>query len=156
MRLTIIPSGPERERYLSLYLLADETEDLIRGYMQAGDLYLLRSESGETLGIVLATPFGDGEIELKSVAVDEPHQRQGIGKRMLTMVVDDLASKGVRRVVVGTGNSGIGQIAFYQKAGFRLWKIERDASTPEHGYSDGLEENGIPLQDRVWFDRDLP
>jgi ribosomal protein S18 acetylase RimI-like enzyme len=95
MHLTIVPSGPERERYLPLFLLADETEDLIRGYMQTGDLYLLSSDRGEALGMALATPFGDGEIELKSVAVDEAHQHQGIGKRMLSMVVDDLASKGI-------------------------------------------------------------
>jgi hypothetical protein len=37
----------------------------------------------------------------------------------------------MRRVIVGTSNAGIGQIAFYQKASFRLWRIERDYVTPE-------------------------
>ena len=61
----------------------------------------------------------------------------------------------VRRVVLGTGTAGIGQLAFYQKAGFRFWRIERDFFTPERGYPEGLEENGIPLRDMVWLDQEL-
>jgi hypothetical protein len=57
--------------------------------------------------------------------------------------------------VLGTGNSGIGQIAFYQKAGFRMWKIERDFFSEARGYPPDLEENGIPLRDMIWFDREL-
>ena len=40
--------------------------------------------------------------------------------------VTALRARGVRRVIVGTGNAGIGQLAYYQKAGFRLERIERD------------------------------
>ena len=82
-------------------------------------------------------------------------QGQGVGTRMLKSVLDDLRSRGVRRVVVGTGNSGIGQLAYYQKAGFRLERIERDFISPERGYPADLEENGIPLRDMVWMDQFL-
>jgi hypothetical protein len=61
----------------------------------------------------------------------------------------------VRRAILGTGNSGIGQLAFYQKAGFRLWRIERDFFSAERGYPDGIEENGIPLRDVVWMEQDF-
>ncbi len=61
----------------------------------------------------------------------------------------------MKHVVVGTGNSGIGQLAYYQKAGFRLWRIERDFFGPDRGYPDGLEENGIATRDMVWIDQDL-
>jgi L-amino acid N-acyltransferase YncA len=80
---------------------------------------------------------------------------QGIGSKMLRAVIEDLSNRGVRRLIVGTGNSGIGQLAYYQKAGFRLWKIERDFFSPERGYPDDLEENGIPLRDMVWMDQEL-
>jgi len=62
---------------------------------------------------------------------------------------------GVERVVVGTSSAGVGQLAYYQKAGFRLWKIERDLFSPERGYPAGEKENGIPLRDMVWMDQDL-
>jgi hypothetical protein len=73
----------------------------------------------------------------------------------LALVLADLRAGGVRRAIVGTGNSGIGQLAFYQKAGFRLWRIERDFFSPARGYPEGIEENGIPLRDMVWLDMEL-
>jgi hypothetical protein len=74
---------------------------------------------------------------------------------MLALVLAELRAQGVRRAILGTGNSGIGPLAFYQKAGFRLWRIERDFFSPERGYPEGIEENGIPLRDMVWMERGI-
>ena len=136
---------------LPLVLLADESEAQVRSYIDEGDLFAWRVE-GVVLGVVLAIPDDDGVVELRAVAVANEMQGRGVGSAMLRAVVDALREGGVRRVVVGTGNSGIGQLAFYQKAGFRLHAIERDFFTPDRGYSDNLEENGIPLRDMVWMD----
>jgi ribosomal protein S18 acetylase RimI-like enzyme len=151
MHLNLVDPGPEREAYLPWLLLADDSEQQVRGYMQAGLLFVAE-EAGRDAGIVLAIADGLSEIELKSVAVDPELQGQGIGKRMLALVLTALEKQGFSRVVVGTGNSSIDQIAFYQKAGFRLWKIERDSFSPERGYPEGLQENGIPLRDMIWFE----
>ena len=86
----------------------------------------LDTADGAPLGMVLAVELPDGGVELKAVAVDEAHHDRGIGTRLLRAVLARLRADGVARVVVGTGNAGVGQLAFYQKAGFRLWKIERD------------------------------
>jgi ribosomal protein S18 acetylase RimI-like enzyme len=117
-------------------------------------LYALEDDLGETLGVTLAIPNGDA-VELKAVAVRPDRQGQGIGQRMLAAVIEALRTDGARRLVLGTGNSSIGQIAFYQKAGFRLWKIERDFFSPERGYANNIYENGILLRDMVWLDQDL-
>jgi ribosomal protein S18 acetylase RimI-like enzyme len=154
MRLKIVDSGSGRDTYLPLLLLADDSEAQVRGYMQRGILFVAE-DGGRDVGIVLAIPTEASEVELKAVAVDPDFHNQGIGKRMLALVLPALQKAGYSRVVLGTGNSSIGQIAFYQKAGFRLWKIERDFFSPERGYPDGLEENGIPLRDMVWFDRSI-
>jgi hypothetical protein len=61
----------------------------------------------------------------------------------------------VKRKPSPEGVQNIGQLAFYQKAGFRLWRIERDFFSPERGYPEGIEENGIPLRDMVWMEREL-
>lgn len=74
---------------------------------------------------------------------------------MVAAVLADLRQRGVHRVVVGTANSSIGALAFYQKVGFRLSRIERDYFTAERGYPDGLEEHGIPMRDMVWLEMDL-
>jgi ribosomal protein S18 acetylase RimI-like enzyme len=154
-RLRLVPPGEERDAYWSLLLLADDSESQVRSYYQSGELYVLDDETEAPLGLVLALPTGDGEVELKAVAVTPARHNQGIGKRMLALVLDDLRVRGVGRVVLGTGNSGIGQLAFYQKAGFRLWRIERDFFTPERGYPEGIEENGIPLRDMVWMEQEI-
>ena len=76
---------------------------------------------------------------------------------MLALVLAELAERprapGRRR----DRDTGIGQLRALsnQKAGFRLWRIERDYFSPEHGYPADLEENGIPLRDMVWMDQEL-
>jgi ribosomal protein S18 acetylase RimI-like enzyme len=147
-----------REAYLPLLHLADEPGP-VRGYLQApaGDLYVLRAAGGEPLGVTFVLPHAgeEGTVELRAVAVDQTRHNQGLGREMLARVLADLRSRGTRRVIVGTSNAGIRQIAFYQKAGFRLWRIERDYFTPEKGYDPDERENGLPHRDMIWFDLDL-
>ena len=148
--------GPEREAFLPLLLLAD-AEPQVRGYLQHGDLYALRGADGGPLGVtvVQSDAAEPGTAELRAVAIDPSQHNRGLGRRMLASVLADLRARGFRRSVVGTSNAGIGQIAFYQKAGFRLWRIERDYFTPQKGYDPDERENGLPHRDMIWFDQDL-
>jgi ribosomal protein S18 acetylase RimI-like enzyme len=153
--LTSVASGAEREKFLPLLLLADESLEQVRSYMQRGDLFAFVDGDGAAVGIVLTIPEADGSVELKAVAVDAARQNLGIGRRMLSAVIEELRRRGVRRAVVGTANAGIGQLAYYQKAGFRLLRIERDFFSPARGYPAVMVDNGIRLRDRVWMDLDL-
>jgi catechol 2,3-dioxygenase-like lactoylglutathione lyase family enzyme len=51
-----------------------------------------------------------------------------------------------------TAAADVGNLRFYQRLGFRLLHVERDAFTPADGYAEGLTIDGIPLRDRVWLD----
>ena len=153
--LRVVPAGPGRDAYLPLLQLADDSVAQVQSYYQQGTLFALDGTGGEPVGMVLAIEEPDGSVELKAVAVDESRQGRGVGTRLLGAVLERLHQAGVERVIVGTSSAGIGQLAYYQKAGFRLWKIERDFFCPERGYPAGLEENGIPLRDMVWMDQAL-
>lgn len=153
--LTLVNPGPERERYLPLLLLADESEAQVQSYLQAGELYVLPDAAGAPLGVAHVLDEGEATAELKAVAVAPEHQGRGMGKHLLALVLAALRSRGIHRVVVGTGNASIGPLVFYQKVGFRLWRIERDVFTPERGYPPDLAENGIRLRDMVWLDQIL-
>ena len=149
-----IPPGSERERWVPLLELADEPEPL-RAYLQEGDLYGLVGADGAPSAAILVIEQSPGVAELRAVAVAEAMQGQGVGTLMVNTTLFVLAQGGARRVVVGTASSGVRQIAFYQRCGFRLTHVERDFFTPEKGYPDDLAENGIPIRDMVWMDREL-
>ena len=153
-RLLRIEAGARREQFVPLLLLADESERQVRGYLQQGDLYAFEVD-GRVAGVVLTLPYDDRTAELKAVAVETTRQNQGIGTRMVNAVLQDLRARTVRRALVGTSNSGIDQIAWYQRLGFRLLRIERDFFSPDRGYPPAMEENGIRLRDMVWMDLSL-
>jgi len=153
--LRVVPPGSERDAYLPLMHLADDSVQQVLSYYQTGTLFVLDAADHTPVGIVLALDEPDGSVELKAVAVDESLQGRGIGTGMLLAALEELRTRGIRRVVVGTSSSGIGQLAFYQKAGFRLAWIERDFFSAARGYPDDLVENGIPVRDMVWMDQEV-
>jgi ribosomal protein S18 acetylase RimI-like enzyme len=155
MLLCTVPSGEERDEFLPLFRLAEDSEPQLRSYYQDGELHVYRDAAGHTLGIVLVLPKGIEEVELKTVAIEAAVQGQGIGQQMVKAVLEELRRTRVRRVTVGTASCGIGQLAFYQKLGFRLWLIERDFFNADRGYASGITENRIPLRDMVWMDMEL-
>ena len=88
-------------------------------------------------------------IELLDIAVRENKQGLGIGKKMLSHLFNYVKESGYTEIIVGTGNSSIGQIAFYQKAGFRMFEI--DFNFFERNYSKNIYENGILCRDMIRF-----
>jgi ribosomal protein S18 acetylase RimI-like enzyme len=153
--LRVVPVGSQRDAYLPLFYLADDSVAQVHSYYQTGTLFALDTPEGTGIGIGIAVADSDGSAELKAVAVDASLHRQGVGTRMLLAGLAEQRVRGLRRVVVGTSSAGIAQLAYYQKVGFRLSRIERDFFTPARGYPEGLNENGIPVRDMVWMDVDL-
>jgi ribosomal protein S18 acetylase RimI-like enzyme len=154
-RMRIVAPGPDRDRYLPLFYVADDSTAQIQSSYQLGDLYALDDAAGDPAAIVLAIALPGGEVELKSVAVAPHFQRQGVGRELLAAVLHHLRQRGTGQVIVGTSTSNIGALAFYQRAGFRMWKVERDFFTPARGYPIGLEEDGILLRDLLWLEQNL-
>jgi hypothetical protein len=58
-------------------------------------------------------------------------------------------------MVVATATADVGNLRFYQRLGFRLLSVDRDAFTPMTGYPDPIVIDGIPLLDRVWLSQEL-
>ena len=136
-----------REAYLPLLLLADPSEEAIRRYLFEGELYSWLTEEDETVGVLHLMEADPGQIEIKNMAVRERYQGQGQGKKLLNEVLKKLRERGVSEVLVRTGNSSIRNLAFYQKLGFRMNKIEPDYFLNE--YQTPIVENGIRCRDRV-------
>jgi hypothetical protein len=58
-------------------------------------------------------------------------------------------------LVVATAAADVGNLRFYQRLGFRMRAVERDAFTPDTGYTEEIFIDGIALRDRVWLDMPL-
>lgn len=150
-RTTLEEITGERERYLPYLLLADEDEAVVHNYMNDGELYVIRY--GELFaGVTLLIEQSETTIELKNIAVVSEFQGRGIGKIALQLISDSCQAKGYTQVIVGTANSSIDNIAFYQKAGFRMDKIKKDFFS---NYSEPIYENGIRAIDMIVFSKTL-
>jgi GNAT superfamily N-acetyltransferase len=113
---------------------------------------LVATLDGEIVGCLqLLDPTADGEIELAILAVAEGHQGRGIGTALVERAVVEARERGLRTMRVGTSSADISNLRFYQRRGFRMLAIERDAFTPADGYPSGLMADGLPVRDRVWL-----
>jgi ribosomal protein S18 acetylase RimI-like enzyme len=108
------------------------------------------------VGHLQLTDTGDpSEAEVKNTAVDPAYQRRGIGRALMDAAIERARDDGRSLLVVATAAADIGNLRFYQRLGFRLRSVERDAFTPATGYEPELLIDGIQLRDRVWLDRTL-
>lgn len=140
-----------REPHLPLLLEADPNEALVREYLNNGDLFLIKREQ-RIIGVSLFTFPKPRTVELKNIAIKSTIRNQGYGKSVIQQATDFYKQKGYREMIVGTANSSIDNIAFYQKLGFRLVDIEPDFFTH---YPTPLSEHGIPTRDRLLFVKKL-
>ncbi|MGG3662271.1 GNAT family N-acetyltransferase [Bacillus gobiensis] len=139
----------DREKYLDYLLLADEDEQIVKQYINEGDMYSI-SMDGQLVGIILFVYHQQRVVELKNLALAPEWRGRGIGKAVLQKAFD--IYKGMEKMIVGTANSSIENIAFYQKAGFRMTEIRRGFFEK---YAKPIFENGIQALDMVMFERDL-
>lgn len=148
-------SGP-RDNLRRLFELAEDSAAELDSYIDAGRV-LVAVADGEVAGHLQLTGTGDPrQVEIKNMAVRETRQGHGIGRRLIQAAVDLAAAEAVTTIVVATAAADIGNLRFYQRQGFRMRSVERDAFTPATGYPPGLLIDGIELRDRVWLDRLVP
>ena len=131
---------------MELLLLADPSEKLVKAYLQKGQCYIVE-EDDQIIGVYVLVPLNDQTVEIINIAVHEAHQGKGIGKAMLLDAIERAKKQGYQRVEIGTGNSSIGQLALYQKCGFRISGIQKDFFSLH--YEEEIIENGIPCLDMI-------
>ena len=88
------------------------------------------------------------------MAVEPSYRGRGVGRTLIDAAVDLVRAR-PSLLVVATAAAGIDNLRFYQRTGFRIRSVERDAFTPAQGYPPGTRLHGIELRDRVWLDRPL-
>jgi GNAT superfamily N-acetyltransferase len=142
-----------RDDLRPLFELAEDSAAELDSYIDAGCV-LVAVSGDEVIGHLQLTGTGDPrQADIKNMAVRETHQGQGVGRLLVQAAIELATAEAVTTVAVATAAADLGNLRFYQRQGFRMRSVERDAFTTATGYPPGLCIDGIELRDRVWLDR---
>lgn len=137
---------------MDLLLLADPSEELVQSYLEKGTCYTAKLD-GDTVGVILIMETKPQTIEVMNLAVEEELHNNGIGKKLLLYVIEEIKKGDTKTIEIGTGNPGVVQMLLYQKCGFRIVGIDFDFFRRTH--PEPIYENGIECRDMIRMRIDL-
>ena len=119
-------------------------------FLDARDLEAdIAYQKGERVGLstlLIASTF------IEVVTLNSFRQGQGIGSALLKAAETTAKELGLEDVRLFTTNDNLHALAFYQKRGFRLWKIHRDTITRARIQKPEIPligRNGIEIADEI-------
>ena len=84
-----------------------------------------------------------------NIAVDERQHGRGIGRQLIEHAIGHAREQGYKTIEIGTGNSGIGQLALYQKCGFRITGVDRDFFNRNYSEAIYAKMDSVPGYDSL-------
>jgi ribosomal protein S18 acetylase RimI-like enzyme len=156
------PAGPDvriqpypgpRTALRELFELAEDSPAQLDSYLESGRV-LVAVAGRDVVGHLQLVDRDGDRVEVTNMAVRPEWQGRGIGSRLLRAALGLVRRERPRAtMLVATATADVGNLRFYQRQGFRMQSVERDAFTPATGYPPGLLVDGVELRDRIWLDR---
>lgn len=138
----------EIEALIPLLLLAEHSERGLRwGLANLVNAVYRMDDDGQLVGAATMR-WNDDPCEIQELAIAEQRQGQGLGRQMIDWLRAEAVRRGKRQMLVGTANASIGNIAFYQRVGFRMDHVRQDYF---RYYREPVYENGIQILDMLVF-----
>jgi ribosomal protein S18 acetylase RimI-like enzyme len=140
---------PKTETTLLLPILSDaeEGEERIRATLL--DLTCTAYASylhGQLAGAAVVRWEEDEPNEIVYIAVAPDLRGRGYGKQIIHVLQEELHQRQGHSLLVGTANTSLENIAFYQKCGFRMFEVRRDYFAY---IQPPIVEHGIVLRDML-------
>jgi len=135
-----------KEEFMDLLLLGDEQENMVKKYLNRGELYALYDNDLKTVCVV--TQESENIYELKNIATYEKYQGKGYGTYMIKYVIEKYKKKGSSRLLVGTGEDE-NILAFYKSFGFIYSHKIKDFFITNYDHE--IFENGKQLRDMIYL-----
>jgi putative acetyltransferase len=82
-------------------------------------LFVARDTHGQALACAALLDLGDGTAELKRMIVDPDHAGQGVGRHLVTAILQSARARGYRSVLLEVGIRNVEARRLYESAGFR-------------------------------------
>lgn len=147
--MEILPVLENKKQYMPLLFLADEQEDMIDRYLEAGEMFVLLDP--QAVAECVVCDLGEGVFEIKNIATDPACQGKGYGRELIRFVERRYAQRG-HTLLVGTGDSPL-TVPFYKKCGFT--EHHRVKNFFLENYDHPIIEAGVQLVDMVYFSKPL-
>jgi N-acetylglutamate synthase-like GNAT family acetyltransferase len=129
-----------------LLLEADPSRELIDRYLKNSEIYV--AESDEVIvGVCVLYPVSSETVEIKNISVDDAYQKKGIGALLLHHAIRMANESHFKEIIIGTGNTSVGQLYLYQKVGFEITSIKKNFFIDN--YPETLYENGIQVKHMI-------
>ncbi|WP_051925340.1 GNAT family N-acetyltransferase [Brevibacillus borstelensis] len=109
----------------------------------------------ETAGLVTYTETGDG---WQIVSLDSLREGMGIGSALMLAVERAAAQNGIKRIWLLTTNDNLNALRFYQKRGYELVAVRRNAVEQARRLKPSIPvmgTDGIPLRDEIELEKPL-
>jgi len=138
----------EIDPLVPILLLAEPSEPSLRWSIRNLSDTVYGAYDGETPVAAATVRWASEEPEIVELAVAAERQGEGLGRVVVQWIVEEARRREKRAVVVGTANSSLGNLAFYQKCGFRMHEVRADYFWY---YAEPVYEHGIRKRDLLMF-----
>jgi GNAT superfamily N-acetyltransferase len=142
----------EIEELIPLLLQAESSEGALRWSLDNLSDTVYRLDVGGELAGAATVRWNKEPVEILELAVGRGLQGQGLGRRLIEYLLGEARLRGKPALYVGTANSSIGNIVFYQKCGFRMDSVRKDYFWYQQS---PVYENGLRTRDLLVFRYDL-
>ncbi|GLZ08605.1 hypothetical protein Acsp03_60710 [Actinomadura sp. NBRC 104412] len=120
--------------------------------------FVAESEEGRLLGVLTYVPDETGR-QCEILTLHTTEQWHGTGTALIEAMERWAAEHGIDRLWLITTNDNVDAVRFYQRRGFRLAALHRDAVTESRARLKPeiplTGEYGIPIRDELELDRSL-
>ena len=151
-QVRLVDDPAEVEALVPLLLLAEPSERALRWSLAHLSDAVYRLDAGGALAGAATVRWEGDPCEIVELAVSPERHGQGLGRRFLDWIAAEARRRGRRAVEVGTANASLGNIAFYQRCGFRMHHVRRDYFGY---YREPRVEHGIEVRDLLVFRREV-
>ena len=149
IEVRLVPQN--HKQLLNILLLADPDPKQVAKYIDDSDIFTI-TVGQQILGVLAVQTIDERAIELKNVAVLPVYRQRGLASYAISNLFERYHQLGYSQMRVGTANSSIDNLRFYQKLGFRLNNI-----VPNYfaDYDQPIFENEIKALDLVILTRPI-
>src|SRR5206468_2789775 len=107
-----------RSELRALFEEAEDSAAELDAYIDAGEVLVAITTSG-VVGHLQLIDTAAGTSEIKNMAVEAAHRGRGIGRTLIQAAIARTRTRGNSTLSVATAAADVGNLRFYQTAGFR-------------------------------------